>query len=223
MRPILLDLDDTLVDDHRSTAAALGAFVETHRVSLDGRDVAALLQEWRAIFFRHWVRYERGEVSFLDQRRARVREFLGKELTDAEADQAFLPYLEAYEASWQLLPGVEEFLERSADIPKVILTNGDREQQLRKVAVTGLSSHVLAVITPEDSGYWKPNHGMFLAGAHCFGVAPSTCIMVGDDPIRDIAPARELGMTCFEVKRGRRRDAFDGALCAAYPPAQADT
>lgn len=214
MRPILLDLDDTLVDDHRSTTVALEAFVETHRALLGDRARVALLQEWRAVFSKHWVRYERGEVSFLDQRRARVREFLDKDFTDAGADQAFLPYLEAYEASWRLLPGVEEFLERSADIPKVILTNGDREQQLRKVAATGLSSHLLAVITPEDSGYWKPNHGMFLAGARCLGVAPSRCIMVGDDPIRDIAPARELGMTCFEVRRGRWRDAFEGVLSA---------
>jgi putative hydrolase of the HAD superfamily len=215
VRPILLDLDDTLVDDHGSTAVAFDAFVKIHRAFLDERDAGALLLEWRTVFTKHWARHERGEVSFMDQRRARVREFLGKHFTDAEADQAFLPYLEAYEASWQLLPGVAEFLARSADVPKVILTNGDRRQQLRKVAATGLSSHVLAVITPEDSGYWKPNHEMFLAGARCLGVIPNECIMVGDDPVRDIAPARELGMTCFEVKRGRSRDAFDGALSAA--------
>jgi len=215
VRPILLDLDDTLVDDLGSTAVAFDAFVKIHRASLDDRDVGALLLEWRTVFTKHWTRHERGEVYCLDQRRARVREFLGKHFTDAEADQALLPYLQAYEASWQLLPGVAEFLARSVDIPKVILTNGERQQQLRKVAATGLSSHVLAVITPEDSGYWKPNHGMFLAGARCLGATPNECIMVGDDPVRDIAPARELGMTCFEIKRGRWREAFDGALSAA--------
>jgi len=215
VRPLLLDLDDTLVDDHSSTSVAFDAFVEAHPALLDDRDMVALLHEWRVVFARHWVRYERGEVSFLDQRRARVREFLGSDFTDAEADQALLPYLEAYEASWQLLPGVREFLERAADIPKVILTNGNRQQQLRKVAATGLSSHVLAVITPEDAGCWKPAHGMFFAGARCLGVAPNGCIMVGDDPVRDIAPARALGMTCFQVERGRWGQAFERALGAA--------
>src|ERR1700746_389437 len=118
MRPILLDLDDTLVDDQGSTAVAFDAFVEAHRALLYDRDVAGLLNEWRTVFVKHWMRHERGEISFLDQRRARVREFLGKNLIDAEADEALLPYLRAYEASWQLLPGVKEFLERSADIPK---------------------------------------------------------------------------------------------------------
>jgi putative hydrolase of the HAD superfamily len=214
MRPILLDLDDTLVDDTKSTIIAFDVFIETHRALLNDRDVAALLIEWRAVFAKHWLRYERGELSFVGQRRARVREFLGNDLTDAEADQALLPYLQTYEASWQLLPGVREFLERSASIPKVILTNGDRQQQLRKVTATGLLSHVAAVITPEDSGHWKPSPEMFLAGARCLNVAPSTCIMIGDDPIRDIAPARELGMACFEVKRGRWQEAFEGALSA---------
>jgi putative hydrolase of the HAD superfamily len=215
MRPILLDLDDTLVDDTKSTTIAFDVFIETHRALLDDRDVATLLIQWRTVFAKHWVRHERGELSFVGQRRARVREFLGNDFTDAEADQAFLPYLQTYEASWQLLPGVREFLERSASIPKVILTNGDRQQQLRKVTAMGLLSHVAAVITPEDSGHWKPNPEMFLAGAQYLNVAPSTCIMIGDDPIRDIAPARELGMACFEVKRGRWHEAFEGALSAA--------
>ena len=215
MRPLLLDLDDTLVDDHGSTAAAFDAFVQTHRALLDDREGPGLLAEWRSVFMKHWVRHERGEVSFQEQRRARVREFLAKDFTDAEADHAFLPYLRAYEASCQLLPSVREFLDRSAHIPKVIVTNGNRQQQLHKVVVTGLLPHVVAVITPEDAGCWKPDHGMFLAGARCLGVAPSTCIMIGDDPVRDIAPARELGMVCFEVKRGLWHEAFEGALSAA--------
>jgi HAD superfamily hydrolase (TIGR01549 family) len=214
MRPILLDLDDTLVDDHGSTAVAFGAFVEAHHSVLGNRDVATLLLEWRSALAKHWVRYERGELSFLGQRRARVRELLGNDLTDADTDNAFVPYLEAYEASWQLLPSVREFLERSAAIPKVILTNGDRQQQLRKVAATGLLSHVAAVVTPEDCGYWKPRPEMFLAGAGCVDAATTDCIMVGDDPVRDIIPARALGMACFKVERGRWHEAFEGALSA---------
>src|SRR5437870_454586 len=85
MRPILLDLDDTLVDDRKSTAIAFDAFVETHRALLDDRDVATLLIQWRTVFGKHWVRHERGELSFVGQRRARVREFLGNNLERAWA------------------------------------------------------------------------------------------------------------------------------------------
>jgi putative hydrolase of the HAD superfamily len=160
------------------------------------------------------MRHELGEVSFLEQRRLRVREFLGVGFSDAEADEALVPYVSAYEASWRLIPGVVEFLDRSAHIPKVIVTNGHREQQLRKLAATKLLSHVVAVVTPDDCGYWKPRHEVFLAGALQLEATPSRCIMIGDDPVRDIAPAQELGMACFLVERGRSHAAFEGALSA---------
>src|SRR5260370_38355509 len=103
-------------------------------------------------------------------------------------------------------------MERYAKIPKDIRSKVDGQQQLRKVTATGLLSHVAAVITPEDSGHWKPSPEMFLAGAQYLNVAPSTCILIGDDPIRDIAPARRLGMACFEVKPGPCAEAFAGAI-----------
>jgi putative hydrolase of the HAD superfamily len=214
MRSILLDLDDTLIDDHGATACAFAALVEAHRALLGHREEAELLAEWRTVSDRHWIRYERGELSYLEQRRVRAREFLGRDLTDAEADEALLPYVLTYQASWRPLPGVVEFFKRSAGIQKVIVTNGQREQQLRKLAATDLLAHVAAVITPEDCGYWKPRHEVFLAGVRRLEATPSRCIMIGDDPVRDIAPAQELGMACFLVERGRSHAAFEGALSA---------
>ncbi len=143
MRPVLLDLDDTLIDDRRSTAVAFEAFVHAHRARLEDQPFPALLELWRQALQQYWVQYERGELSFAEQRRMRIRSFLGGNLSDVEADNAFQPYLVAYEASWELLPGVSEFLEQSSNVPKVILTNGDREQQRRKVCCTGLDRHVL--------------------------------------------------------------------------------
>lgn len=215
MRPVLLDLDDTLMDDHRSTRVAFEAFVHAHRARLENQPFPALLARWRRALQQYWVQYERGELSFSEQRRMRIRTFLGDNLSDAEADHAFQPYLLAYEASWELLPGVSEFFEQSPNIPKVILTNGDREQQLQKVRRTGLQEHVLAVITPADCGSWKPRPEMFLAGAAVLGVSPRNCIMIGDHLVRDIEPASALGMLCFQVKPGQSREVFTHALAAA--------
>ncbi len=200
MRGILLDLDDTLIDDRGSARAALDAFLAAHQ--LDSVDREELLVAWRVIGVRHWLRYEAGEVGFLEQRRCRVRDFLGRQLSDEEADEAFLPYVSAYERSWKLLPGIAEFLERTRHIPKVIITNGDRDQQLQKVRATGLSEHVVGVVTPSDCGHWKPHPNMFLAGLAMLGARAEECLMVGDDEARDIEPARELGMRCFIVETG---------------------
>lgn len=137
----------------------------------------------------------------MEQRRCRVRDFLGRQLTDEEADEAFLPYAKAYERSWKLLPAAEEFLERTRHIPKVIITNGERGQQLNKVRVTGLSEHVIGVVTPSDCGHWKPHPKIFLAALTMLGATGAECLMVGDDLVRDIEPARKLGMRCFIVEK----------------------
>ncbi len=201
MRAILLDLDDTLLDDRRATRFGVAAFLDFHRRADGNRD--ALLTEWRSVAARHWLRYEAGEISFLEQRRCRVRDFLGCELTDEEADAAVQPYLTAYQQAWQLLPGVAQLLDRTRHIPKVVITNGERDQQLRKLAATGLTDHVLGVVTPGDCGHAKPHEQIFLAAVAMLRVKPFECLMIGDDLVRDIEPARKLGMRCLLVEAGR--------------------
>jgi len=194
MTAILIDLDDTLLDDRSARWTAFAALFEAHQAALADETHAQSLDRWRSIFRVHWQRFERGEVSFQDHRRARVREFLRQELSASEADAAFAPYLEVYEASCGLMPDGTEFLERTRQIPKVIVTNGDRDQQLQKVRRTGLEAHTRATITPADCGHWKPAPGMFLLALERLGVSATDCHMIGDDPVRDIEPAEKLGM-----------------------------
>ncbi|MCB5190179.1 hypothetical protein LG198_05505 [Methylobacillus arboreus] len=119
---LLVDLDDTLLDDRSALRAALNAFFQAHCALLAGESLESSLVRWRNISARHWQKYERGEISFDDQRRARVREFLNKQFNDADADQAFKPYLDTYEASWKLAPHCTEFLQKTAHFPKIIIT-----------------------------------------------------------------------------------------------------
>ncbi len=202
MRSILLDLDDTLLDDRTATRVALSAFLLAHRLAWADESEEEALQRWRDIASIHWRRFETGETSFHEQRRARVREFLKSTFSDAEADAAFKPYLITYEASWSLVSDCQAFLESTTDIPKVIVTNGNREQQLSKVQATGLDKHVLDVITPMDCGHWKPRPEIFLAALALLNLEPGQCLMIGDDPVRDIQPSKLLGMRCFQVEPG---------------------
>jgi putative hydrolase of the HAD superfamily len=204
MKAILLDLDDTLLDDRNAVRVALEALLSAHRDTVHYAEYEEALSSWRRIAARHWIRHQSGELTFVEQRRCRVREFLGRQLSDHEADESFLPYAKSYEASWRLLPGVAQFLQRTKDIPKVIVTNGDREQQLHKVHVTGLSSCVLGVVTPADCGHWKPDPKIFLAAMEMLHAQPEECLMIGDDPICDIEPARKLGMKHFLVEYGHK-------------------
>ena len=214
MQALILDLDDTLLDDRAATRRALSAFIAFHRRALAGESDAESFARWRSLSANHWQRFERGEISFLEQRRSRVCEFLRCSLSYPEADEAFEPYREAYESSWSRVPECDEFLRKTAAIPKVIITNGEREQQLRKVLVSGLQAHVLGTITPKDCGHWKPHHGIFAAALSMLNCEPARCLMIGDDPIRDIHPAQELGMRTFLVEIGNPQRSLLHAIAA---------
>lgn len=200
MKALLLDLDDTLLDDRGATRKAFSSFLASHRHTLESDVESVMLARWQSISRKHWPRFEQGEISFAEQRRSRVRDFLQQTMSDEEADTAFEPYLEAYEASWSLLPGVDHLLRQTASIPKVIVTNGERTQQLRKIEACGLTSHIVGAITPMDCGYWKPHRGIFLAALALLKVEPGDCWMIGDDPVRDIRPAEDLGMRAFLIE-----------------------
>jgi putative hydrolase of the HAD superfamily len=214
MQALILDLDDTLLDDRAATRHALSAFVAFHRRALAGESDVESFARWRSLSAHHWQRFERGEISFLEQRRSRVCEFLRCSLSDLEADEAFEPYREAYESSWSLVPECDEFMRMTAAIPKVIITNGERGQQLRKVQASGLQAHVLGTITPMDCGHWKPHHGIFAAALSMLNCKPTHCLMIGDDPIRDIQPAQKLGMRTFLVEVGNPQRSLLQAIAA---------
>lgn len=75
-----------------------------------------------------------------------------------------------------------------------MLTNGAEEQQLDKLARTGLDGAFDAVCTSERIGFQKPDSRAFLTVAHELGVDASHCLFVGDNPAHDIVGARSAGM-----------------------------
>jgi putative hydrolase of the HAD superfamily len=114
MDALLIDLDDTLLDERSAAAHAFSTFVEVHAAVLGEAAADTLQARWDSIAAHHWARFQRGEVSFQAQRRGRVRDFLQVQLSDREADHAFEPYWRQYEKSWSLFPDVPHFLARES-------------------------------------------------------------------------------------------------------------
>ena len=79
---VLFDLDDTLLDH---SAAAADAILQLVRTVPDWtEDDTATVNRWRDLETEHFARYAAGEISMIDQRRARIRSFLA--LADAPDD-----------------------------------------------------------------------------------------------------------------------------------------
>ncbi|WP_258370262.1 HAD family hydrolase [Curtobacterium sp. MCPF17_018] len=75
-----------------------------------------------------------------------------------------------------------------------LLTNGAEEQQLDKLAYTGLDGTFDAVCVSERIGFQKPDKRAFLTLALELGVDASDCLFVGDSATHDIAGARSARM-----------------------------
>lgn len=209
IRGLLLDLDDTLLDDSHAMGHAIEAFAATR-----GWQGEALAQRWVVETERQWQRHRDGEITFQEQRRERLRAVFGRPFGADEADAMFEAYLRVYEGHWRPVAELQAFLDRTPHLPKVVVSNGMRAQALRKLAALQLSQHLIGVVTPEDAGAPKPQPAMFLRGAQLLGLPPAHCAMIGDNHAADIAPALALGMQAFHVVRGRAGAGLLDALAA---------
>lgn len=206
-RAVLFDLDDTLVD-HR------GAALRGLRVWLAGLGLDDLLEDhverWFALEALHYERCQRGEISFVEQRRARIRGFLPEwDLADDDlADDTFAGFLACYRAAWSAFDDAAATLELvlAAGLPVAILTNGDQRIQEEKVRRTGLATHGVPVFASSALPAAKPDPRAFHAACRSLGVAPETTLMVGDSVRHDIGGALGAGLAAVLVDRHGRYD-----------------
>lgn len=195
---LLIDLDDTLLDDRGAMAKAVLRFREKHDLAR-GEDDASLAARWDEAGRALWRKLGAGSVTFQEQRRTRLRQVFSLDLLDHEADALFADYLTFYEQSWALLPGAQEFLAATAYIPRAVVTNGSRQQAQRKLERCGLASRFTVLVTPDDCGARKPSPKIFIHALNLLGVQPSEALMIGDNFEADIEPALALGMKVFHV------------------------
>ncbi|MDN5746266.1 MAG: HAD family hydrolase, partial [Nocardioidaceae bacterium] len=103
LQALLLDLDDTLVDHRGAAERGLRAWLTGLGLAQTPLALEEHVERWFTLEARHYERAQRGEISYLDQRRARIRAFLpGWDLADdALADDVFAGFLGCYQAAWR--------------------------------------------------------------------------------------------------------------------------
>ena len=197
VQAVFLDLDGTLLDHDAATrAGALGMF-SRYRDRLTGSD-ERLLRRWEDSTELHFDRYLRGETSYAGQRRERIRdlfEIAPSEMADAEADEIFSVYRDAYERNWELFPDVIDTLEALRGFRLGVITNGGSVHQRQKLEGVGVLDRFAAVVASEDEGVAKPHPGIFEVACQALGAPPSACLHVGDRLDVDAIGARDAGLT----------------------------
>jgi putative hydrolase of the HAD superfamily len=205
LRGVLLDLDDTLLDHHGAVGAALAGWLPTLGVPV----TPATRALWDEIAERHLKTWRERRITFREQRRRRLRDFLPAiqvRYADSELDTIFEGFLRAYESAWRPFPDVPAALAAvtAAGLRTAVLTNGTAEQQNHKLRRTGLAGHVGPVWTVDELGVAKPDPDAFRRACARWDLPPAAVLSIGDNHELDVLAARAAGLHAAHLDRRDR-------------------
>ncbi|WP_066370968.1 HAD family hydrolase [Herbidospora mongoliensis] len=197
IRAILFDLDETLFDHRLAVAHAVTAW------TADRSPFHPLLAEGPALWLRledvHLPAWHRGDCSFGEQRRRRLRDYcrhLGLAVP-ADLDAAYAEFLDLYEQAWTAFPDATTVVNQLAGtgVTLGVLTNGQPVQQEAKLRRLGLLDRLDPVLTPDAlGGNFKPSAEVYTAAAEKLGLNPAEVVLVGDNLNLDAIGPTRAGM-----------------------------
>ncbi|MET7451843.1 HAD family hydrolase [Streptomyces sp. NPDC005574] len=212
IKAVVWDVDDTLFDYTSADREGMRAHLTAEGPLAGHGTPEEALTRWRRITDQQWARFAAGEATFEGQRRDRVRAFVGRELTDGEADDWFGRYLRHYETAWALFPDVLPALDLlAAGYRHAVLSNSSLHVQDRKLRVLGVHDRFEVVLCAAELGVSKPAAAAFHAACEALALSPDQVAYVGDHPEIDGRGAAEAGLLSVWIDR-------DGAYTAGDAP-----
>jgi HAD superfamily hydrolase (TIGR01549 family) len=138
---------------------------------------------------------------------------------DELADVLGQRYVEGQRSGHPTLPGAFELVAGLAqEVPLALVTNGPPDIQRLKIDQAGIASFFSAVVISGEIGIGKPDPAIFLRALELIGVAPEHAVMVGDSWERDILGALSAGMRAVWVSHGRTPPGADRRVSVVSKP-----
>lgn len=184
-RPVVFDLDGTLVDSRQDIADAAN-----HVRSSAG--LTPLPDAVVAGFVGDGARYLVGAVLGLDPADAAV---------SAHLDVFLDYYAEHAVVHTTLMPGAEEVLTRLVGHRIALCTNKSRRTTLLVLEGLGILDRFEAIVAGGDTTLNKPSGEPLLRVAQLLGVSAERLVMVGDGP-QDILAAHAVGALGVGIRGG---------------------
>jgi putative hydrolase of the HAD superfamily len=116
-------------------------------------------------------------------------------------------------------PGIYDVLRsfKTRSIPLALVTDADMSHATGRLNISGLAGLFGHMVTFEMTGRKKPDHAPFMLALKKLGTGPSETVMIGDSPVRDLDPARAIGMRTVYARYGDRfagtRGDITGHVC----------
>lgn len=200
-RALLLDLDDTILDDSGSAKGCWREACFDHRSELGSTDPAALheaIERNRAWF---WGDPERHRVGRLDMDAAR-QEIVRMSLGDLGVDAPSLPERIAEAYGSRRDRGIQPFAEaietvrwlRESGCRLALLTNGNGAAQRGKIDRFRLAELFDVILIEGELGFGKPDARVYGLALDALAIEPSDAWMIGDNLEWDVAGPQRAGI-----------------------------
>ena len=210
-RALLLDLDDTILDDssrvHESWREACAAHA-SRLVPLETAIVVDAIRKTSKWFWDDPDRHREGRLQLESARREVVR----RALIDLGIDDADLArcigdaYSHRRDIGMAPLPEAIDTVRWLRDSGRrlALLTNGAAVAQRKKISRFELADLFDAILVEGELGFGKPDTRVYLRALDALGVKPADAWMVGDSLECDVAGPQRLGMIAVWIDtRGR--------------------
>jgi putative hydrolase of the HAD superfamily len=212
-KAILLDLDDTILDDSGDTVRCWREACRAHESELGDQGASALISAIERVRRWYWADAERHRVGRLDLDAARreVVELALREVrfecTDPAGlgEDAALAALAARVADWygrerdrgmslfdDAIDTIRWLRDRGSKL--ALVTNGNGGAQRRKVDRFELEALFDEILIEGELGYGKPDERVYRLALERLGVVPASAWMVGDNLEWDVAAPQRLGI-----------------------------
>jgi putative hydrolase of the HAD superfamily len=144
-----------------------------------------------------------------------VRDALGTDLKDHEADAVFEKYMNAYEANWALFADVRPCLSALQGLRLGVISNGPSREQRRKLTRLGIEPSFEQILISEECGFAKPNAGIFARACVLANVAAHEAWYVGDHFEIDCGGATAAGLRAIWLNRRGERPRADARVVSS--------
>ena len=194
---VLVDIDDTILDTQRNSKEAFMEIFESHHWNNYFESFDQFYASYTPSNIQLWSLYAQGK---LQKEELIVQRFLIPlspyfQINEQQAKELNNELLLRVSEKTGLIEHAKEMLDYLApNYQLVILSNGFKEVQYKKLSSAGLDGYFQHVILSDEAGVNKPHPGIFTKALTLANSQKTDTIMLGDSFESDICGAKNSGI-----------------------------
>lgn len=206
VKAVFFDLDDTLFDHQYSTRQGLQAICQAYPC-FQQHPIDILFADYMRLLDEVHLHVLDGSLTKNEARRERFRRFFLLHAPETEdlvnvVEHATMLHRETYQASRQAVAGVVPLLNYLRGKVRIaVVTNNLVAGQVEKLSHLKLDHLVDELVTSEETGFIKPDPGIFRVALERVGCHAEEAVMIGDSWKSDVLGARQLGIRAIWLNR----------------------